>query len=100
MFFNCYSLQTIPLLNTGAGTSFSSMFFNCSVLSKGALNGTKYSISYSNCKLQRAALVDIFNNLASGVSGQTITISGNPGVSSLTADDRAIATNKGWTISG
>jgi hypothetical protein len=43
-------------------------------------------------------LVDIFNGLKSGVSGQTITITGNWGAQYLDATDRAIATNKGWTI--
>jgi hypothetical protein len=50
-------------------------------------------------RLGQAELVEIFNNLAT-VSGQTITISGNWGASLLTAGERAIAINKGWTIAG
>ncbi len=100
MFGYCSSLQSIPQLDTSQGTTFSGMFSNCSSLSAGKLLGTKITISYSGCKLSRAALVDIFGGLASGVSGQTITITDNWGAQYLTAEDREIATNKGWTISG
>jgi len=48
--------------------------------------------------LFRDAILEIFNNLASGVSGKTLTLTGNPGLASLTADDKLIATNKGWTL--
>jgi hypothetical protein len=48
--------------------------------------------------LSRTAIVDIFNGLASGVTSKIITVSGNPGYTSLSVDERAIATNKGWTI--
>jgi hypothetical protein len=50
--------------------------------------------------LDRDALVQVFNDLASGVTGQTITITTNPGAASLSAADRQIATDKGWTIVG
>ena len=102
MFMNCYSLQALPLLNTSGVVTlfFSSMMGNCRSLSKAAFVGSKVSISYQNCKLSAAALVEIFENLASGVSGQTITISGNWGAPLLTPEQRAIATDKGWTISG
>lgn len=49
--------------------------------------------------LSREALVNIFNNLAT-VSGKTINITGCLGASSLTTAERAIATGKGWTITG
>ena len=49
-------------------------------------------------RLSRAAIVAIFNGLASGVTSKIITVSGNPGFAALTAADRLIATAKGWTI--
>lgn len=96
---NCSSLQSIPPLDTSKGTVLSYMVGNCRSLSVGALSGTAQSISYSSCRLSRQALVDIFNGLAT-VTGKTITITGNWGAADLTEDDRAIATNKGWTITG
>lgn len=100
MFLECVSLQTVPVLNTANGTNFTTMFSNCDSLNKATLSGTKETISYTKCKLSRAALVDIFNNLASGVTAKTITITNNWGSVLLTPEDRAIATDKGWTIVG
>jgi hypothetical protein len=47
--------------------------------------------------LGKDALVEIFNNLKT-VTSKTITITSNPGVTLLTIEDKAIATNKGWTL--
>ncbi len=57
------------------------------------------TISYTSCNLSRLALIEIFNNLVT-VTSQSITITDNPGAALLTAADRLIATNKGWTITG
>jgi hypothetical protein len=73
------------------------MFESCIKLQTGALNGTEVSISYQDCLLGRQAIVDIFNGLAT-VSGKTINISNNYGVTDLTQSDLDIAINKGWTI--
>jgi surface protein len=123
MFSACTSLQSIPLFNTASVTNVSFMFQNAralktipeinlnSVTTSGNTNGFVSSSTISRCrainigatisfatqKLSRTALVEIFNNLKT-VSGQTITITGNFGISSLTAADRLIATSKGWTI--
>jgi len=58
------------------------------------------SVGFSSCQLSRDAIVEIFNNLAdrSSTTSQTITISGNWGVSALSAGDLAIATGKNWTV--
>jgi len=128
MFNDCASLQTVPLFNTAAGINFANMFNTCPALKKvaalnvsaassaatqstlfsalvslssAALSGTKFSVNYSNCALSAPALVNIFNGLATVVaSSQTITITGNWGASILTAGERAIATGKGWLITG
>jgi hypothetical protein len=97
MFYCCSSLQTIPLLDTSKGTNFASMIAYSYKISKAAFTGTKYSISYASCTLSRQAIVDIFNALGTA-SSQTITLTGNYGASSLTTEDKAIATAKGWTI--
>jgi len=99
MFKFCTNLTTFPVFNMIKVTGTSTMFSDCPLLSDADLNGTKVSISYASCNLSRQALVDIFNGLST-VSGQTITITGNPGVVDLTQSDRDIALNKGWTISG
>lgn len=97
MFFNNSALQAVPNMNVAKCTNFASMFSGCPSLSVGKMAGTINNISYSGCKLSREEIVDIFNGLGI-VAGKHITISNNWGLSSLTAADRLIATNKGWVI--
>lgn len=54
-------------------------------------------VSWSN--LSTSALVDLFNDLPT-LTGKTINITSATGAAGLTAGDRAIATGKGWTITG
>ena len=98
MFLQCYSLDELPALNLTAGTTFTNMFISMNGITKAPFTNIKISFSFANQMLSRTAIVDIFNGLASGVTSKTITVSGNPGYSSLTAADRLIATAKGWTI--
>jgi len=79
MFYNCYSLQTIPLLNMNSASNCASMFLSCYSLSLGATSGCKVTISYQNCKLSKTALQNIFLNLGYGASAKTIAITGNYG---------------------
>jgi hypothetical protein len=61
--------------------------------------GTSPQINISYTNLETGSLVDVFNDLPTLV-GKTINITGASGASSLTAGQRAIATGKGWTITG
>jgi hypothetical protein len=121
MFNNCTVLTSIPTLNTSAGTNFSSMFSGCPNLrivpaldltaatslsgmfpaggmtSRSLVTGTKITLSYANNCLGPVALNEIYTNLASGVTAQTITVTSNWGI---TTDNPAIATAKGWTVTG
>lgn len=98
MFAQCSSLDELPALNLTAGTTFTNMFSGTNGIAKAPFVNVKLSFSFVNIMLSRTAIVDIFNGLASGVTAKTITVSGNPGYASLTAAERLIATNKGWTI--
>jgi len=98
MFVNCFSVQSIVFSSCAAVTLATTPFTNCNDLRTLKMPGMSIGFSILNCDLDRTALVDLFNDLASGVTGQTIVISGNPGVSYLTAGELAIATGKGWTV--
>lgn len=54
MFYNCYALSTIPLLNTSNVTNMTYMFYNCSALSTIPLLDTSkvtdMSFMFSDCK--------------------------------------------------
>ena len=73
-------------------------FYNCRSLIWSDVQGTKCSVSYQNCSLGSGAIENIFNNLANGVVGQSIRLTGNYGTSQLHPDTIAIATSKGWTV--
>ena len=122
MFFYCIKLSTIPLLDTSNVTNMSSMFngcsqltsipalnvsnvvdlsdtFNyCSALEEIHMTGMKVSFNISaSTKFTRAALVEILNNLATITSTYTLRM-GATNLAKLTNEDKAIATNKGWTL--
>jgi len=65
----------------------------------GQYGGSSPQIDISYTKLGQAALVQVFNDLPT-VTGKTINITGASGAAALTAPERAIATGKGWTITG
>lgn len=98
MFSACAVLFEIPNLNISSATNVATMFGTCPYLQKAKLTGTPISISYLNCNLSRAAIVDIFNGLPTVTNSSVITITGNPGTSLLQASDNLIATGKGWSI--
>ena len=97
-FRQCLSLTKLPALNLNAMTSFGGIFNANTTITEAPFTNLKLTFSFVNLRLSRAAIVDIFNGLASGVTSKIITVSGNPGYASLTAADRLIATAKGWTI--
>lgn len=61
--------------------------------------GTSPQIEVQYTMMDRTALVALFNLLPT-LTGKTINITGAIGAADLTAGDRAIATGKGWTITG
>ena len=99
MFSGCSSLQSVPRLNVSAvpnSTGLSTVFGNCSSLTRILAKDFKYTFSVASCRLSAAALDEIYTNLPT-VTGQTITVTGNYGTA---ADNPAIATAKGWTVTG
>lgn len=69
---------------------------NCFGLKRCQATGIKVSTSFASCTLGPDELNEIYTNLAT-VTGQTITVTGNYGTAS---DNPAIATAKGWTVTG
>ena len=99
MFNSCSNLQSLPALVTTAVTSstnFSNMFNSSSSLARIEAKNFRFTFSVANCKLSATALDEIYTNLPIAV-GQTITVTGNYGTAT---DTPAIATAKGWTVTG
>ena len=116
MYRGCSNLTTIPEMDCGKVTDISSMLMNCSKLTN--LGGFKdlgkaYStttsagsssyalnLSYSNL-LTHESLMNVINSLydiaSKGCKAQKLVL-GATNLAKLTAEEIAIATNKGWTV--
>jgi surface protein len=90
MFQACTSLAEIPALTTTAVTSsanFSTIFTTCPSLTRIEAKNFRFTFSVASCKLSKTALEEIFSNLPSTATAQTLTITsnyGNPTAISLT----------------
>jgi len=127
MFNGCYSLMTIPQLNTSWGNNFNNMFANCYSLTSliiyiselfnattpftncYSLTSLKFiggevrttwpaalSLQYSS--MTATAIEEFFNTLPTITISRAITLTNTPAALTLTAAQRAIATNKNWTL--
>lgn len=56
----------------------------------------RFTFSVANAKMSASALNEMYSILPT-VTGQTVTVTGNYGVS---GDDPTIATSRGWTVVG
>ena len=103
MFYNCTSFTSIPLLDTTNVTNMDYIFGFSTMNNLTYLGGFKnLSISAASYFLDRCpnltveSLMNVINNLAT-VSGKTLNF-GSTNLNKLTAEQIAIATSKGWTL--
>ena len=83
----------------GDATHFVGGFKGLRVSNQAPLNGNTTPINISYTGMDRDALVTLFNDLPQAVSDRNrINIRGCTGTNSLTAEDKEIATNKGWVV--
>ena len=97
-FYNCKSLQSIPHINASSIDSFRDTFYGCKSISSFKMYNIKYDLNLSASNMfTRESLVEILNNLSTVTSTKTLTL-GSTNLAKLTDADKAIATNKGWTL--
>lgn len=114
MFKGCSSLKTVPMLDVSELTNPLQMFDGCSSLvTLGGLKnlGMGYDTSWranhvtlnlsDSPSLTHDSLMNVINNLydikSKGVKTQTLQL-GDTNKAKLTAEEIAIATNKGWNV--
>ena len=122
MFSYCYYIITVPLFDTSKVTNMRSMFEYCSrIISVPSFDTSKVTdmnFMFSNCsnletihmlnirasldisasnKFTREALLEIIGNLKTVTTTKRLTM-GATNLAKLTEEDKAIATNKGWTL--
>jgi hypothetical protein len=94
-------ITTLTLKLTSATTSASGAFEYLSTLTNLTfMDGSEIacSLNFSACtKLTHDSLMSIINHLKDGVSGLTLTL-GATNLAKLTDAEKAIATQKGWTL--
>jgi surface protein len=99
MFYYCSSLTTVPRFDASNVTNLNSMFNSCKKLE--AIHmvniNAQLDIHYST-KFTREALLEIIGNLKAQTSGTKTLKMGSTNLDKLTDEDKAIATNKGWTL--
>ena len=98
MFWKCSELTTVPALDASKVTNMSGMFSGCTNLKSILMTniGANLDISAST-KFERSDLLVILNNLKTVTSSKTLTM-GATNLAKLTEAEKAIATNKGWTL--
>ena len=98
MFVDCNNLTTVPALDVSRVTNMSNIFTRCAKLKSILMTniGVNLDIHYST-QFERSDLLVILNNLKTVTSTKTLTM-GATNLAKLTDEDKAIATNKGWTL--
>ena len=91
-------LKVIPAWDFSNVTSFSGSWGYCTALSEFHAYGMKVSFDLHYSALTHDAILEVFNNLSSGVAeGTTLTL-GSDKLALMSDDEKAIATEKGWTL--
>ena len=94
------SLVTIRKLIVHEGLGYNGTFSACGNLENLTIEGTigQNGFNVSACtELSHDSLMSIINHLKDGVSGLTVTL-GSTNLAKLTDAEKAIATQKGWTL--
>ena len=93
-----YDIKSLPAVNCAKATGLDTAFSLCEGLLEIKFYNISTNINLSSCnKMSREALVEVLNNLATVTSTKTCTL-GATNLAKLTDEDKAIATNKGWTL--
>ena len=100
----CSALTTIGKLDLSSGTNFYSAWYNCSSLTNLGGFGTikeSFDLPYST-KLTIESMMNVITQAADlnslGITGKTMNF-GSTNLNKLTDEQKAVATNKGWTLS-
>ena len=99
----CTSLTTFPALDLHNGTYFGGAWNNCTSLTTlGGFGAIKESIDLSaSAKLTVDSIMNVITQAANlnelGITDKTMTL-GSTNLAKLTDEQKAVATNKGWTL--
>lgn len=94
----CKKLTTVEAIDVSNVVNLSYMFSSCPALKTVLMYGMKTTFQInSSTQFEREDLLTILNNLAAVTTTQTLYM-GTTNLAKLTDEDKAIATNKNWTL--
>ena len=98
-FNGCESLATLPYMNLESVTNASNAFDNCNRLTTlGGFGAIKTSFNLSFSPLTVESLMNVINQAGTVSGGGGIMHLGTWNLEKLTNAQKAVATNKGWTL--
>lgn len=102
MFYYCNSITELNFgdnFDAGKVIDVNDMFYNCSSLKTitGCIKNLRISLNLSSCPLDHDSALRIINGLATVTTAQTLTLSSTT-KSTLSATEKAVLINKGWTL--
>lgn len=95
---NCTSLTSFPELDASNSTDFKDMFYYCTSLTSIGLYGFTRSIDISSTALGHDAIVAFLNQAGIAYDSSQTIIMGSAKLALLSDEEKAIATNKRWTL--
>ena len=99
MFYYCSNLTSVPQFDISKVTFMADIFYGCSSLEAIHMININANLDISSStKFTREALLEIIGNLKAQTSGSKKLTMGATNLAKLTEEDKAIATNKGWTL--
>lgn len=100
MFNQCFQLQSLPLMDMSQVTSTRNMLKSCGLLTDlGGFIGLKCNLDLSSCRaITHDSIMNVINK-ASDVTASPATLTlGSTNLAKITDEEKAVATNKGWTL--
>ena len=98
MFSGCIALTSVPALDASKCTYFNDMFYKCTSLTSIGMYGFTRSIDISPTALGHDALVAFLNQAGTAYNSSQKIKLGSSKLALLSDEEKAIATNKGWTL--
>lgn len=98
MFEGCSSLTTIPALDLSKATDLSGMFNSCTSLASIGIYGFTCAIRINDTALEHDAIVALLNQAGIARNSNSRITMGSSKLALLSDEEKAIATNKGWTL--
>lgn len=99
MFNGCNKLTSIPELDVSkVNGNFTFVFESCTSLTFIGMYGFRYSINITPTALEHDAIVAFLNQAGTAYDRSQRIVMGSTKLALLSDEEKAIATNKGWTL--